>query len=337
MTMPSHSSGDAPAQVLPVYRADHFLVANGANLGDPMMEASHLVMDDVYQLTPTAELEPLTVRIEGEDFLICGDSAAGTPGLTLHLDCVATFMVPDGGTIEVLVFVALEEGEIDDIFLLPLSQLQNETGYRLIRVERQGARSRLAQIACVSFTRGTRITMANGAQVPIEDLKAGDKVLTRDMGPQEIRWIGSSTVRATGAMTPIKIEAGALNNEGDLIVSPNHRLFIYQREDALGVGRSEVMVKASQLLNGTTVTRADGGFVDYFQLLFDDHQIIYAEGIAAESLMLDTATRPAVPSEVARRLRDASRGEKSGIAELEVSGTLIGADAVERLRRASSR
>ena len=44
--------------------------------------------------------------------------------------------------------------------------------------------------------------------------------------------------------------------------------------------------------------RHDGGFVDYFQLLFDEHQIIYAEGIAAESLLIDPRTLAAVPEDV---------------------------------------
>ena len=57
----------------------------------------------------------------------------------------------------------------------------------------------------------------------------GDRVLTSDDGVQAIRWIGVTTLRATGALAHIVIEAGALNNEHDLVVSPDHRLFIYQR------------------------------------------------------------------------------------------------------------
>tara|TARA_B110000967_G_scaffold63843_1_gene65749 strand:+ start:73 stop:369 length:297 start_codon:yes stop_codon:yes gene_type:complete len=83
-----------------------------------------------------------------------------------------------------------------------------------------------------------------------------------------------------------------------LLVSPDHRLFVYQRQDKLGAGRSEVLVKVRHLVNGDSVYRHDGGFVDYFQLLFDKHQIIYAEGIAAESLQIDPRTRAAVPEDV---------------------------------------
>src|SRR5690606_7679071 len=101
----------------------------------------------------------------------------------------------------------------------------------------------------------TRITLATGIQRPIEELRVGDQILTRDNGPREIRWIGHQTVRATGSSAPILIRAGVLNNSGDLIVSPNHRLFIWQRQDALRAGRSELMVRAGQLVNGASVVQ----------------------------------------------------------------------------------
>ena len=171
-----------------------------------------------------------------------------------------------------------------------MSALSSETTYALVGLENDTAAATLAQLGCARFTKGTNITLHSGEQRAIEFLQVGDLILTRDDGPQELRWIGHSTVRAMGDFAPIRIRAGALNNSGDLFVSPDHRLFLFQRQDQLGTGRSELLVKARDLVNAESITVQAGGFIDYFQLLFDHHQIIYAEGIAAESMLVDMRT-----------------------------------------------
>lgn len=327
---------------LPVYRSAALRVVNGANLGDTLSFAAELVPDDVYNLDQGAEMTRLSVHpTDDERLLIAPDTGAGMPGATLHLDSCLTLMSPDGQTTELLVLVEVdEEGDAAEIYALPLAALRHKTDYSLVTIEHDCARSKLAELACVSFTRGTHITMASGAQKRIEDLVVGDRVLTRDDGPQEIRWIGQNTVRAVGEYAPIVITAGTLHNEHDLIVSPEHRLFIYQRSDALGAGRAEILVRARHLVNGSSVHRMDGGFVDYFQLLFDTHQIIYAEGIAAETLLIDPRTRAALPSELAEKMAETLPGHGADRAHLayEVQENLLDRpDAADILRRASTR
>ena len=217
--------------------------------------------------------------------------------------------------------------------------MQAQHSYTLVRAEQDSARRKLAQMACVSFTRGTRITMATGAQKPIEDLKPGDRVLTRDEGVQELRWIGQTTSRAVGRMAPVLIRAGVLNNAADLVVSPDHRLMVYQRHDELGAGSPELLVRARDLVNGCDVVVQDGGFVDYFQLLFDRHHIVYAEGIAAESLFLDSMTQPALPDEILARISPTlETGQRRDAHGVEVQKSLLDRpDAVNLLKRASLR
>ena len=333
---------DAPRHSVPVYAGDNFRVAAGANLGDALMEMEELVLDDTYQLGASAKSTPLsfTINTRDESFRIAPGSACGCPGNTVHLDSVATFMLADGDTIEalILVEVAADDGGIEQIFLLPLTGLGGKTDYRLIGVRREGAKALFGEVACTSFTRGTKITMADGRQVPVEDLKVGDRVLTRDCGAQVLRWIGTRTTRAAGDFAPVLIQKGALNNSDDLLVSPNHRLFVYQRKDALGIGRAEVMVRAEHLVNGTSVTRAMGGFVDYFRLLFDEQQIIYAEGIATESMLLSSRTHAVLPADVAVELGNAriNIGE-SPHDDLEVPRSFVGDDTARQLKDASRR
>ena len=329
-------SSPLPVQSLVVYPAEAFRVRHGVNEGDPIADASDLVMEDVYELDAAAasrRLAVATVEATGE-FVIGAGSELGHPGARLFLDCLVTFMGPNGSHDEALVLVEVDpDGAIAEIYLHPLSPLEAKAGYTLVTVDTERAREKLAESACVSFTQGTRITMADGRQVPIEDLQPGDRVLTRDSGPQAVRWIGHQTVRATGAFAPIRIEAGALNNEHALTVSPNHRLFIYQRVDAMGAGKKEVLVKARLLVNGSSVVQSEGGFVEYYQLLFDKHEVIYAEGIASESLFVDGATRPALPDEVTRRLQEDTKASL-GARELR-EADVVAKDAVDLLRRAS--
>lgn len=333
----SQANGALPVQSLPVYRAGDLRVAAGANLGDSLADASELALGDVFVLCAGAERVRLGVQsgAESSDFTIVSGSDEGRAGGALHLDCVATFMTPDGSTVEGIILVETDGGMIETTYLLPLAPMGPKVEYALVKVSREDLRAKFGEVACVNFTRGTHITMASGAQVPIEDLKPGDRVLTRDNGVQAIRWIGQQTVRATGSFAPIVIRKGTLNNENDLILSPNHRLFIYQRIDALKAGRAEVLVKAKYLVNGESVVRSDGGFVDYFQLLFDGHEIIYAEGIAAESLYVDTRVKPVLPPEVQARLAEGMESSSQQAFEI-TEGALDAATAADLLRRVSA-
>jgi hypothetical protein len=325
-------------QTVAVLRSDDFRVKEGVAETEGITFADELVMDDIYQLSQAANRIPLSLATrDGQDgFEIAPGTAIGKPGNAVYLDSCITLMGDDSSTYEVLVLVEVEDGALEATYLLPLANLVANTNYRLVGVDTDTATIRFAEVACVSFTRGTHITLASGEQRPIENLRIGDKVLTRDDGSQAVRWIGQTTIRAVGEFAPIVITKGALHNENDLLVSPDHRLFVYQRQDKLGAGRSEVLVKVRHLVNGDTVYRRDGGFVDYFQLLFDVHQIIYAEGIAAESLLIDPRTRAAMPDNVR------ANGTRSDHAhrphqDYEVQEKLLAhPNAVDLLRKASS-
>ena len=334
-------SRTAPAQSVQVIRAANIRATDGANTGDTLSFASELMLDDIYKVSGGAETHRLSlIPTAKHTFRVAEDTSIGKPGAQLFLDSALMFMSPDGAMQEALLIVEVDaSGDAADIYLLPLATLLPNVEYRLVGTDTETPLQKFAQVACVSFTRGTHITLASGEQRLIEDLMVGDKVLTRDDGVQPIRWIGQSTVRALGDFAPVVISAGTLNNEHDLIVSPDHRLFIYQRTDEVGAGRSELLVKARHLVNGDTVRLQDGGFVDYFQLLFDSHQIIYAEGIAAESMLIDTRTKPVLPDDLAEQMGDVIPGHSDlPHAGLDVHEKLLNRpDAAALLRKASRR
>ncbi|MGR3200183.1 MAG: Hint domain-containing protein [Limimaricola soesokkakensis] len=317
-------------QQLAVIDAADFTVSQGVARGEALSFADELVPDDIYRLAPGARRRHLTLRPDAEGgFRVEAGGVDGQAGRSVHIDCCLSLSGRDGSIGEAVVLVEVEAGAAVAIYLLPLGRLSEGEDYRLVGIDRHAGTARLAQVACASFTRGTRIALSSGAQVPVEELAPGDRILTRDDGPQALRWVGRTTLRATGRFAPVLIREGALNNARDLLLSPEHRVFVWQREDHLGTGRSELMIKVCHLVNGDNVVQVEGGFVDYFQLVFDDHQIVYAEGIAAESLLVDRRNAAVLPDDIARH------SHPRGLS-YEVSESLLpGADAVALLRRAS--
>ncbi|AJE47875.1 Hint domain-containing protein [Celeribacter indicus] len=134
----------------------------------------------------------------------------------------------------------------------------------------------------ICFARGTRIATPQGAR-RVEDLRVGDPVVTMDNGIQRLRWIGAREVPAVGRFAPVEIAAGALGNEAALTVSPQHRMLLRGWRADMLFGTSEVFAAARHLVNGRTIRQRPGGTVCYYHLMFDRHEVIFAEGAASES------------------------------------------------------
>ena len=143
----------------------------------------------------------------------------------------------------------------------------------------------------ICFTQGTRITTLAG-QIPVQDLKLGDMILTKDNGPQPIEWIGSR--RMSGArlfampmLRPVRIRVGALGIERpdhELVVSPEHRMLVRGAAARDLFNTSEVLVAAKHLVNDKTVIVERGvREITYVHLLLPQHNVIWANGVETES------------------------------------------------------
>jgi hypothetical protein len=140
----------------------------------------------------------------------------------------------------------------------------------------------VSSIPC--FVAGTLIATPDG-QRPVETLCLGDMVVTKDDGPQPLRWMGSRTVEAQDNFAPIRIRANTFGQHDELLVSPEHRVLIRDSVAELLFGEQEVLVAAKDLVNDRSVTRRVGGQVTYVHLMFDRHQVVYSEGLATESFL----------------------------------------------------
>jgi hypothetical protein len=211
-------------------------------------------------------------------------------------------MGPDSTTYEALVLVEVEGDEAADVYLMPLATLRADYDYRLVGADRDTAAAKFGDVACVRFARGTHITLESGAQVAIEDLNIGDRVLTRDCGAQDIRWIGRNAVCGLGKLAPICIRAGALNNRRDLFVSPNHRILLRSGMAELSFGEGDVLVPAKALVNGTTIVRMPMLRADYLHLMLEEHDLVFSEGIATETLFAGNVTLSVLGTEAMAEL-----------------------------------
>ena len=109
-------------------------------------------------------------------------------------------------------------------------------------------------------------------------------VVTRDHGLQPIRWIEHRTVPAIGRFAPVRIRQNVLTGlDRDLVVSPQHRVLFQGYRAELLFGDSEVLVAAKHLIDGMDVTQDEQEMVTYIHFMFDQHEIVYAEGAATES------------------------------------------------------
>jgi len=134
----------------------------------------------------------------------------------------------------------------------------------------------------VCFTAGTLIDTANGTCL-IENLKVGDMIPTRDHGLQPILWIGKQLVNGAEKFAPVRFSKGAIGNSQELLVSPNHRVLISDWRAEMFFGEDEVLVEAKHLINNDSIRFEKCETVEYYHLLFADHEIIKASGVPSES------------------------------------------------------
>ena len=231
---------------------------------------------------------------EGND-LITGfeaptDNGDGTYTVGDRFD-VSKLTDADGNPVNAADVVVSDDGNGNAVLTFPNGETVTLIG---VAPERIDSYRELTAAGIPCFAAGTQIETINGPK-PIEELTVGDLVETADHGFQPIRWIGSRELcelelLENRNLRPIRIRAGALGAglpERDLLVSPQHRILVQSRIAMRMFGKFEILVAAKQLvlLDGVDIVE-DAKSVTYFHMLFDQHQIVYADGAMAESLYI---------------------------------------------------
>lgn len=162
------------------------------------------------------------------------------------------------------------------------------------------------------FNRDTLIDTPQSPK-PVQSLKPGDLVKTASGTARVIRWVGkrkfdAAALRAWPNRQPVRILAGSLGDglpARDLLVSRQHRMLIRSKIATRMFGQPEVLIPAIKLtgLPGIFVdTEADE--VEYFHLLLDEHDVIFAEGAPTESLLVGPGALRAISVEAYCEIAD---------------------------------
>lgn len=158
----------------------------------------------------------------------------------------------------------------------------------------------------VCFAGETQIATPEGG-IPARNLAVGDLVKTAN-GPKPIRWIARRHVRSDemaedSRYAPVSIKKGALGGglpENDLKVSRQHRLLVRSKIAEKMFGISEVLLPAVRLagLPGICIQETPHA-IEYVHILLDEHEVLYAEGAPAESMLLgDKALASLTPASI---------------------------------------
>lgn len=152
--------------------------------------------------------------------------------------------------------------------------------------------SSVTEVVC--FTPNGIIETFQGAK-PIRDLVIGDKVLTRDNGYQELRWIYSRHLNQQNLcskpeLAPVTVKKDSFGPnvpERDLTISPGHMVLVSGDIPNRMFGEPEILIPAKRLekIDGVFRNRpkllAKG--TTYVHLVFDAHEVVRVDGMWSES------------------------------------------------------
>ncbi|WP_106358604.1 Hint domain-containing protein [Yoonia maritima] len=155
------------------------------------------------------------------------------------------------------------------------------------------------------FTRGCRLETPFGLTA-VEDIKVGDLVSTLDDGPQIVRWVGVKRLPAAALATTPKFRPVLVKKDGfgpgqpncDILLSPQHRILITGWRAELLFGEDEILVPAIKLLNDQAIVSKhclEG--VEYYHVMFDQHQIVRCDGLWTESYLPNVAEVDAIETQ----------------------------------------
>ncbi|MEM8774385.1 MAG: Hint domain-containing protein [Pseudomonadota bacterium] len=153
------------------------------------------------------------------------------------------------------------------------------------------------------FGEGTQLLTENGLR-QVEYISKGDRIWTNGNGFKPVQWVGHAQVDAEGPYAPIVFAAGTIGNSNELTLSQEHRVLIDGPDVELHFGEPAVLVAAKHMCGLPGIDMRPGGRIRYFHLMFDQHEVVSANGALCESFFLSSLALSGVEAEQRRELLD---------------------------------
>lgn len=275
-----------------VFEAEAVNVGGPQNNGQNVMDNDNNVANDFYRIDLNRDG---TTETYIHDVVIYYNAtityADGRPPANIEARIIQTtsgdiFLAPSIGAGDI---ASLTAGPIQS---LTLNSIANNTNVAFVQ-----DRPLNAFVPC--FALGTKISTPDG-QRRVETLRAGDLVETLDHGAKPVVWVGqvSVAVAKNEKLRPIRISKGALGDNQpaqDLFVSPQHRVLVRSKIAERMFNTAEVLIAAKHLLAVDGIdTATDIDLVTYVHFLFDQHEVVTANGALTESMFTGAEALKAV-------------------------------------------
>lgn len=279
--------------VVPLQEGLNQLIIGIADASDSSYDSNLLIAGGSVQSAIVAQDDDASIKFGGTKTInvLGNDNSTAGPTLTItHINGIAVSYNNSGGLPN---SVVLSTGQVvtlnADGTLTIVADNDTETVYFNYTIEDSSGETDTALVEidqhAPCFTAGTLIRTDQG-DLPVEWLKKDMLLETLDSGLQPIQWIGRSEMPPTADSFPICIKAGVLDNDRDLIVSPQHRVLLCGARAELLFGCDEVLVKAKDLVNGRDVLRCPTqDTITYFHILMPQHELLFSEGQWSESFL----------------------------------------------------
>lgn len=138
-----------------------------------------------------------------------------------------------------------------------------------------------AKAQASGFAAGAVIMTLDGEK-KVEDLRPGDRVITRDTGMAILKDIPVQTLRTRA----IRVQAGSLGHTRpvrDVLLPAGQSLLIRDWRAEAMFGSKRAVVQISQLVDGEFITDEGEADLTLYTLDFDTPHIVYVDGLEVAS------------------------------------------------------